>query len=102
MSKGDLTGYGKIFKTIVCNNELSYGARTLYSILATYRNMSTNSCFPGTDILCEAMGTTNRTRINDWFLELENAGILRRETRMNTKNGKKIRTIVITDGNEIM
>lgn len=95
----DLRDYGIVFRNIVGNRELSYGARVLYSLLCTYRDRETNGCFPGTDLLCEHMGTDNRTRINGWFKELEQVNAVRRETRFNNLNGRKIRTIIITDDN---
>lgn len=99
MEKDKLSGYGIVFKDVMCNSKLSYGARTLYAILCTYRDRETNCCYPGTDILCEGLGTNNRNRINGWIIELEIAGIVRRETRFNTLNGRKIRTFIMLDKN---
>lgn len=90
------TEFGLVFRSVICNSDISFPARTLYSILCTYRDKGTNACFPGTDILCKATGS-NRQRVNDWLLELEKAKAICRHTRFNTLTGRKIRTIVITD-----
>lgn len=95
----DLRDYGIVFRDVVGNNKLSYGARTLYTILCTFRDRETNTCFPGTELLCEYLGTSNRTRINGWFKELEDIRVVRRDTRFNNLNGRKIRSILIMDSN---
>lgn len=95
----ELRDFGIVFRSVACNNKLSYGARTLYSILCTYRDKSTNTCFPGTNLLKDALGTTNRTRINDWLQELEDVKAIRRDTVFTTDKHIRRRTIVITDDN---
>lgn len=97
MGDNTLKDYGIVFKSIMFNSKLSYGARTLYGILCTYRDMSSNTCYPGTTVLQEALGTNNRTRINDWFQELEDANAIKRHTEYMPTSHKKRRMVEILD-----
>lgn len=94
----DLRDYGLTFRSVIGNPQISKGARLLYTLLCTWRDKESNVCFPGTDLLCIHMGS-NRQRINEWLLELETFKVIRRDTRFNNLNGRKIRTILITDDN---
>jgi hypothetical protein len=93
--KEKLTDWGPVHRDVAGNPDISYGARALYALLCTYRNIHTSACFPGTNLLTEKMGT-DRFQINKWFLELESQGVVERITR-NTDKGKRLRTIVIKD-----
>ena len=94
----DLRDFGIVFRSVLGNKELTYGARTLYALLCTWRDKDTNVCFPGGELLTSNLGAS-RQQINDWFKELEKHKVLERQTRFNTLNGKKIRTIIIMDDN---
>lgn len=94
----DLKDYGLVFRSVAGNPKISKGARLLYCLLCTWRDKETNICFPGTNLLCETMDS-NRQRINEWLQELEDHKAIERHTRFDTKSGRKIRTIIVTDDN---
>lgn len=94
----DLREYGISFRSVVGNPNISKGARLLYSLLVTWRDIETDACYPGSKLLCEHMGS-DRQQVNVWLLELERHNVIRRDTRFNNENHRKIRTIVILDDN---
>ncbi len=84
--------YSKQIDDVALNPLISRSAKALYSVLCTFRNTNTNTCWPGNETLCEALGTS-RDYIADWLKELVKHEVISIEITTHYKNKHKVRVI---------
>jgi hypothetical protein len=79
-------GYGRIASSVMENEHITVGAKTLYCYLISIAGSST-SCFPSNTKMMKALGIKNRITLNNYKYELESLGLLRIESR-HFKSGR--------------
>lgn len=78
-------GWSKVYHRIIRDPSVSCSARVVYCILKSFADKDGNDCFPSADLVSRAAGLCRDT-IFQCFAELEEAGWMTRQPRMNASN----------------
>ena len=81
-----INGFTAVKNEILTNNKLSVGARTLYSIIASYCYADKNYCFPSQDRLAKDCGKKSTRTIQRYLKELIQANIIKVTRRGHKTN----------------
>ena len=81
MKKTD--SFGLVPASIMRSEELSLGAKALYSLLCTYADKK-RTCFPNRDTLCKALGINPHT-FSKYLKQLEDTGAITIVRQRNAK-----------------
>lgn len=66
------SGYGMVFKKVLCDPTISIEAKAIYALLASYTGAD-EACFPSVPTMAEAMGCSVQS-VRNWCKELESKG----------------------------
>ena len=88
-------GYGRVYKSMVCNPDLSPPAKAVYAYLAAYAGES-DSAFPGPKRYKTEMGMSVKT-FKKYIKELKEAGYVIVETRLRDDGSFASNNYILTD-----
>jgi hypothetical protein len=73
-------GYGSIASSVMENEHITIGAKSLYAYLIS-KSGASSSCYPKNTTIMKALGIKSKLTLRDYKLELEVCGLLRIEER---------------------